>query len=122
MDYHAHEVPASFFGVPDSLFSHLTIDIDDEAKTATIIYVKAAVEHMGSFRRLLAGMEASPYKVQLYCPVRRTRGIIARLGYGPLNPDIWAKGYHADFEDIKYGMSTAKYNAMAESVYDDYSS
>lgn len=120
MDYKSHEVSASFFGVPDSLFSHITIDIDEEAKTATIIYVKVSVEHMGSFRRLLEAMEASPYKVQLFCPVKRTRGIIARLGYGPLNPDIWAKGLKADFHDIKYGMSEAKYNRMAESVYDDY--
>jgi hypothetical protein len=122
MNYKASEVPASFFGVPDSLFSHLTIDLDEEAKTATIIYVRVAVEHMGSFRRLLAGMEASPYKVLIYCPVRRTRGIIAKLGYGPLNPDIWAHGYPVDYDDIKYGMSTAKYNAMADAVYDDYSS
>jgi hypothetical protein len=109
MDYHAHEVPASFFGVPDSLFSALTIDVDDEAMTATIIYVKSSVEHNGAFRRLLAAMEASPYKVQLYCPVRRTRGIIARLGYGPKDSDIWAKGIPADYEAIVYGVSNAKY-------------
>jgi hypothetical protein len=109
MDYKAREVPASFFGVPDSLFSHLTIDLDEEAMTATIIYVRVAVEHMGSFRRLLAAMEASPYKVQIYCPVRRTRGIIAKLGYGPHNPDLWVKGLPVNKEDIKYGMSNAKY-------------
>jgi hypothetical protein len=118
MGYHAHEVPASFFGVPDSLFSHLTIDVDNNAMTATIIYVRVAIEHMGSFRRLLAAMEASPYKVHIYCPVRRTRGIIAKLGYGPLNEDIWAHGYPADYDDIKYGISNSKYAITADSVYD----
>jgi hypothetical protein len=120
MEYGSVEVPASFFGVPDSLFSNLTIDLNEEAKTATIIYVRVSVEHMGSFRRLLAGMEASPYEVHIYCPVRRTRGIIARLGYGPLNPDIWAHGYPADNEDIKYGMSNEKYAKASEAVYDVY--
>jgi hypothetical protein len=91
------------------LFSHLTIDVDDKAMTATIIYVKVAVEHMGSFRRLLAAMEASPYKVRLYCPVRRTRAIIAKLGYGPINADIWEHGRSADYDDIVYGISNAKY-------------
>lgn len=118
MNYQSREVPASYFGVPDELFTGLTIDLDEEAKTVTIIYVRVKDEHKGSFRRLLAALEASPYKVQIYCPVRRTRGIIARLGYGPLDPDVWVHGLPADYEDIKYGISNSKYAMTADSVYD----
>ena len=118
MNYNCVERPASFFGVPDSLFSHLTLDVDDTAMTATIVYVKVAVEHTGAFRRLVAAIEASPYKLIIYCPVRRTRGIIARLGYGPIDDDNWMKGVPVTDDQINSGVYSYSYHNDVGDVYD----
>lgn len=99
------KVRSTFFGEPENHFSGLNLEVDEDTMEATIVFVKASIEHKGYFRALLTAMEASPYKVRVYLPVLRTRQIISRLGYGP-NPDniaVWEKGIKATEMDIRYG-------------------
>lgn len=112
MNYEAYEVPASFFGVPDSLFANLTLEIDPKEMTATIIYVRVAEQHKGSFRRLVMAIEASPYKLIIFCPVLRTRKIISRMGYGPIDDDNWMKNVPASERQVRDGLHSYSYRSF----------
>lgn len=111
------QVGANYFGLPPEWYAHLNVEVDDEERVITLVFVKVTEEHKGYFRELLKAAEATTYKVRIFCPVRRTREIIARLGYGPVSHDMWVKGVKADFEDIKYGMSTKNYADTAASHF-----
>lgn len=95
---------ASDFGLPNDWYKALHLEIDDDAGTAKIIYICVNEPHKGHFRALIAALEAHGLKVQVYLPVRHTREIIARLGYGPLpRSQFWMKGFRANYDDVMCG-------------------
>ena len=120
MQYQAKPVGSTFFGVDSSLFKDLELEINNKERTAMIVYVRVAEEHKGSFRKLLTAIEHSQYLPMVFCPVRRTRGIIARMGYAPseTDPDIWVKGREASFEEIAYGVRNDNFRNCADSVFE----
>ena len=83
---------AEYFGVPNAWFTNLAVEILSP-RLVKIIMVASAQSHKGYFRMLLRSIEEQGYKVHISHPVKRTQGIISRLGYVPIpvEPEVWAK-------------------------------
>jgi hypothetical protein len=95
---------ASDFGLPNDWYKALHLEIDDDAGTAKIIYICVNEQHKGHFRALITALENHGYRVLVYLPVRHTREIISRLGYGPLpRSQYWRKGERVTYDDIMCG-------------------
>jgi hypothetical protein len=92
-----------------------TLVLQQEKETVTIMFVKVAVEHQGTFRGLIAHLEDMGKNVRVYTPVIRTREIIARLGYAPEEKDspFWSKvGRTPNANEMEYGYDKGAYRWM----------
>jgi hypothetical protein len=91
LDISPNRFDASIFGVPDGLYKHLSLHVDMHLKITTIIYIHVREQHKGHFRELIKAIEQYGHQCRIYCPLNRTRDIIVRMGFKPVNNEFWIR-------------------------------